>query len=92
MKYPGLMFLVLVVTSALGQSAPSTQPPSSLDSPTTMITVLYRKVVIYHPFSLLEGKSMRTFSAYLSKALLHKIQSAQACSREKPRSGHYLLG
>jgi hypothetical protein len=80
--YPKLVRMLFAATLALGQFVPTTQSPSPLDAPRTMVGALYHEVVIHHPYSLLDGANMKIFSPYLSKSLLQKIQSARACSRD----------
>ena len=82
MRILGFVLSLLTAISAFGQSEPKAQPPSSVSASKTMVRALYHKVVIYHPYSLLDGANVKIFSPYLSESLFHKIQSARACSRD----------
>jgi len=46
---------------------------------------LYREVVTRHPVGIPEDVDMKTFAPYLSKALLHRIDLALACSSDWDR-------
>jgi hypothetical protein len=50
-----------------------------------MVQSLYREVVARHPVGIPTGADMKIFSPYLSKALLHRIELAIACSADWDR-------
>src|SRR5205085_2786280 len=47
--------------------------------PKALVRSLYTEVVARHPLGISVGGQLKIFSPYLSKALLHKIQVANAC-------------
>jgi hypothetical protein len=82
MIYQGFVLLLVTSISAVAQSAPKVQPTGSIIAPKTMIDALYRKVVIHHPYGLLDGANAKTFSPYLSESLSKKLQAARDCSSD----------
>jgi hypothetical protein len=67
---------------ALGQSAPSSKPPDLTGQPVAVVRNLYNEVVARHAAGIPDGTDMQAFAPYLSKALLHRIDLAKACSVE----------
>jgi len=90
MKYSCWFIVLLAAAAALSQSAPLIQPLGPRDSAEAQIRELYEKVVVRHPYGLLDDNNQRDFSPYLSSALLHKLELARACSqdwfRQNPRN------
>lgn len=60
--------------------AQQNQPPSR--EAKTLVESLYQQVVVRHPIGIPQGKDMRIFGPYLSKALLHRIDLATACGAD----------
>lgn len=50
-----------------------------------MVRGLYREVVARHPVGIPGDADMEIFAPYLSKALLHRIELALACSADEAR-------
>jgi hypothetical protein len=50
--------------------------------PLALVQSLYTQVVARHPHGIPEGEDMKIFTPYLSKALLHRIGLARACSAD----------
>jgi hypothetical protein len=77
-----LVFLYFTSVLAFGQSSqhnnPSTQPKA-------IVQHLYREVIARHPIGIPGDADMKIFAPYLSKALLHKINLAIACSADEAR-------
>lgn len=74
-----VLLLQLATVFALGQS---TQQPRLPKQPDAMVQSLYGQVVARHPVGILDGADKSIFTPYLSKSLLHKIDLANACSRD----------
>jgi hypothetical protein len=53
--------------------------------PTDLVQDLYTQVVVHHPHGIPEGAEMKFFAPSLSKALLHRIDLAKACSADWDR-------
>jgi len=77
-----ILLLQLSAPLAPGQLTQSNKPPSVTKPPQGIVQSLYREVVARHPVGIPEGADMKIFSPYLSKALLHKINLAVACSTD----------
>ena len=82
MKYSCLVSVLLAATSAFIQSAPTSQPLGPRDSVEAQVRELYEKVVVRHPYGLLDDNDQREFSPYLSSSLLHELDLARACSQD----------
>jgi hypothetical protein len=79
------ILLQFMVTLALGQLAHQSKPPSLPTQPDALVRSLYTQVVTRHPHGIPEGADMEIFGSYLSKALLHRIDLAKACSDDWDR-------
>jgi hypothetical protein len=80
-----IILLQFTTTLALGQPAQQNKPPSVPGQPEAMVRSLYREVVARHPVGIPGDGDMKIFSQYLSKALLHRIDLAIACSADEAR-------
>jgi hypothetical protein len=74
--------LLFATTLSLAQSAQSTKPATLPNQVDALVRRLYTQVVARHPTGIPYGANMKVFAPYLSKALLHKIDSAVACGRD----------
>ena len=80
------MFLLQFATAlAVGQVARQTEPASVPKQAEAMVRGLYREVVARHPVGIPADSDMKIFAPYLSKALLHRIDLAIACSKDEAR-------
>jgi hypothetical protein len=79
------ILLQLVTTLALGQSADQSKSRNLPKQPNALVRSLYQQVVARHPHDIPEGADMNIFAPYLSKALMHKIDLARACSADWDR-------
>lgn len=81
MNLRAIIFVSSLTVSAIGQTAlKATSPPND---PKSFVQSLYSKVVARHPYGdLSDAADKKTFYPYLSKALLHKIELADACSKD----------
>jgi hypothetical protein len=80
-----IILLQFTTTFAFGQSARQNEPPSAPKQPDAMVRSLYREVVARHPVGIPGDADMKIFAPYLSKALLHRIDLAIACSTDEAR-------
>jgi hypothetical protein len=80
-----IILLQLTTTLALGQLAHSSRPASAPKQPDSIVRSLYREVVVRHPVGIPGDTDMKIFAPYLSKALLHRIDLAIACSADEAR-------
>src|SRR5207245_11773660 len=80
-----VVLLQFTTTFALGQLAQQSKPPSMPKQPEAMVRSLYREVVARHPVGIPGDADMKVFAPYLSKALLHRIDLAIACSKDEAR-------
>jgi hypothetical protein len=80
-----IILLQFMTTLALGQVAQQSKPPSVQESPEPMVRKLYREVVARHPVGIPGDADMKIFAPYPSKALLHRIDLAIACSADEAR-------
>jgi hypothetical protein len=62
------------------------QPVPGANQPEAVVRSLYRQVIARHPTGIPHGADLNLLAPYLSKALLHKIDAAQACSVDWDRS------
>jgi hypothetical protein len=74
--------LLFATTTALGQLAQQSKPPSVPTEPGVVVRSLYSEVVARHPVGIPKDADMKIFTPYLSKALLHRIDSANACGED----------
>jgi hypothetical protein len=74
-----IILLQLTTPLALGQVAGSSKPASLPNQPEALVRSLYTEVVARHPLGISIGGDMKVFAPYLSKALLHRIDLADAC-------------
>jgi hypothetical protein len=74
------ILLQFAATLALGQPAHQSNPPSLPNQPEALVRSLYAEVVARHPHDIPAGADTTIFAPYLSKALLHRIDLAKACS------------
>ncbi len=80
-----IILLQFTTALALGQLAHPTKPPSAPKQPDAMVRSFYREVVARHPVGIPGDADMKIFAPYLSKALLHRIDLAIACSADEAR-------
>jgi hypothetical protein len=86
-----MLVLQLVASSAVGQVNGSPQkgtshvPAGAERPPDAVVRELYREVVARHPLGIPGDADMKIFAPYLSKALLHRIDLAIACSADEAR-------
>lgn len=80
-----IILLQFTTTLAFCQLAHPNKLPGAPKQPATVVRNLYREVVARHPVGIPEGEDMKIFLPYLSKALLHKIDLAVACSTDWSR-------
>jgi hypothetical protein len=77
--------LLFTTTLALGQLDQQSKAPSVPESADAVVRGLYREVVARHPVGIPGDADMEIFAPYLSKALLHRIDLALACSADEAR-------
>ena len=77
-----VLLLQLLVPSVLAQYAQQGQPTGLPKQPKALVQNLYQQVVDRHPIGIPKGEDMKTFALYLSQALLHKIDLANACGAD----------
>lgn len=80
MKLRCILLLQFVAILALGQSAHPSKPSSLPNQPEALVRSLYQKVVALHPLGNSVGGHLKVFAPYLTKALLHRIDLANACN------------
>src|SRR5271163_418181 len=80
-----IILLQFTTTLAFGQLAHPSKPPTAHNQPDAMVRNLYREVVARHPVGIPGDADMKIFAPYLSKALLHRIDLALACSADWDR-------
>ncbi len=80
-----IVLLQFTTTLALAQLGQQSKPPSMPKQPDAMVRSLYREVVARHPVGIPGDADMKIFAPYLSKALLHRIDLAIACSADEAR-------
>jgi hypothetical protein len=80
-----ILLLLFTTTLALGQAAHQSNPPGLPNQPAALVRSFYHVVVARHPHDIPEGAEMKIFAPYLSKALLHRIDLAKACSDDWDR-------
>jgi hypothetical protein len=83
--FRGILLLQLAITVALGQVAQKSKPTSLPTQPEVLVRSLYTQVVARHPHDIPNSAEMKIFAPYLSKALLHRIDLAKACSDDWDR-------
>lgn len=74
-----LLLLQLTTPLALGQAAGNSMPASLPSQPESLVRGLDQKVVALHPLGDSVGGRLKVFAPYLSRALLHRIDLANAC-------------
>ena len=79
------ILMQFMATLALGQPVHQSKSPSLPTQPDALVQSLYTQVVARHPHGIPEGADMMIFGPYLSKALLHRIDLAKACSDDWDR-------
>jgi hypothetical protein len=77
-----LFLLQLTTPFALGQVVGNSKPTSLPDEPKALVGSFYQKVVALHPLGDSVGGQLKVFAPYLSKALLHRIDLANACDAD----------
>jgi hypothetical protein len=77
-----ILLLQFAMTFAPSKLAQSTKQSNVTKQPEATVQSLYREVVARHPVGIPESSDMKILSPYLSKALLHKIDLAVACSND----------
>jgi hypothetical protein len=80
-----IVFLQFSTTLAFGQAAPQSKTPGVPNQPEALVRSLYTEVMARHPHDIPAGADMKIFAPYLSKALLHSIDLAKACSDDWDR-------
>lgn len=80
-----VILLQFATTLLLGQSVSARKPPNLPNQPKTLVRSLYTEVVALHPVGIPQGADMKIFAPYLSKSLLHRIDSAIACAADYDR-------
>jgi hypothetical protein len=87
MNLPRCILLLLLLETGLsrGQSGPLSKPSDLPDQSETLVRNFYQQVVARHPHDIPVGADMKIFAPYLSKALLHRIDLAKACSADWDR-------
>jgi hypothetical protein len=73
------ILLLQFATLAFGQTAHQANQPDAL------VRSLYTQVIAHRPNGSLDPAQIKSVAPYLSKALLHKIDLAQACSADWDR-------
>ena len=74
-----VIVLQFSTVQALGQVTGNGKPPNLPHQPEALVRSLYQKVVALHPLGDSVGGHLKVFAPYLSKALLHRIDVANAC-------------
>jgi hypothetical protein len=64
---------------ALGQASKQSKPGNLSKPPEALVRSLYQEVVALHPLGVSVGGHLKVFAPYLSKALLQRINVANAC-------------
>jgi hypothetical protein len=77
-----VVLLPLLTTWALGQPVHQSQPSNLPNGSEVVVRSLYHDVIARHPVGIPYGANMKSFAPFLSKSLLHRIDLAQACSRD----------
>jgi hypothetical protein len=80
-----MILLQFAAQLALGQPAHQSKSPDLPNPSEAFVQSLYTEVVARHPHDIPEGEDMEVFAPYLSKALLHRIELAKACSDDWDR-------
>ena len=80
-----ILLLQFATTPAFGHAAHLASAPGLHNSPGSLVRSLYTEVVSRRPHDIPQGAEMKIFAPYLSKALLHKIDIAKACSNDWSR-------
>src|SRR5271163_407833 len=68
---PAILLLLLVSCLSPGGTANS--------SPDSVVRALYQQIVARRPFGIPKGEDKAAIWPYLSKGLIHKLETAQAC-------------
>lgn len=97
-----IVLLKLTTTFALGQLVPQSKPPRVPGEPAAVVRSLYQVVVTRHPIGLPGGADRKGITPYLSKDLVHRLDTALACQNdylrqhqnpnEKPQMDWFELG
>jgi hypothetical protein len=77
-----IILLQLTTPSVLGQAVGNSRPPSLPNEPEAFVRSFYQKVVDLHPLGDSVGGHLKAFAHYLTKALLHRIDLANACDAD----------
>jgi hypothetical protein len=77
-----ILLLQFTTTLALGQAAERTEPASPSNRSDALVRSLYTQVVARHPLGVPDDANMKIFAPYLSKALLHRMDTAIACGAD----------
>jgi hypothetical protein len=75
-----IILLQLTTALALSQAAQQSQQANLPNQPEALVRSLYQQVVTRHPKGLLDGENKKIFEAYLSQALMRKLDQGRACS------------
>jgi hypothetical protein len=74
-----LLLLQLAISLVTGQTVNRTDPSSPAKQSEAVVRSLYEQVVTHQSSGLPGDADMKIFAPYLSKPLLHRINSAMAC-------------
>lgn len=77
-----IILLQITTMLALGQSTHDSEQSGVTDQPEAIIRGRYQEIVSRHPVGIPKGAHMRAIATYLSKALLHRIDLAEACEAD----------
>lgn len=80
-----ILLLQFATTLTLGQTVLQNNQPGLPNQPEALVRSLYTEIVARHPHDIPKGEEMMIFAPYLSKALLQRIDSANACSDDWDR-------
>lgn len=78
---PCVILLELASALSLCQPTHGSEP----EQPEAVVRNLYSAVVAHHPVGIPDSAEMKSFSPYLSKGLLHRIDDAKACEADWDR-------
>ena len=98
----GIILLQFATAFALGQLVQPNEPPKVSVQHEAVVRNLYHEVVARHPNGVPRGADMNALTPYLSKGLIRRLDSAQACEddyyrrrqdpKEKPQMKWFEVG
>jgi hypothetical protein len=74
-----IILMQLATTVVFGQPARQNNSYPLPNQPEALVRSLYHQVVARHPLGIPSGAEMKVFEPYLSKTLLHRFDSNDAC-------------